>query len=95
LGSETRIVIKKGVEVIGESCFEECKTVLEVCFEPESRLRCIDARAFFGTNLIEITIPSSVEVIGKECFAVCRYLYDVKFEGNVREFGENWFSNDS
>jgi hypothetical protein len=90
-GSETRVVIKKEVEVIGESCFEECKTVLEVCFEPESRLRCIDARAFYETNLIEIAIPGSVELIGKFCFSGGNYLCDVRFEGRFPVFGNKAF----
>jgi hypothetical protein len=93
IGSETRIVIKKEVEVIGDGCFQECETVLEVCFEPESRLRCIDAYAFWETDLTEITIPASVKVIGEGCFANCYFLCDVAFEGEFPESGKRAFWN--
>jgi hypothetical protein len=70
-GSESRIVVKKGVEVIGKYCFDSCRSHCEVLFEDGSRLRSIEYRAFRYCVLKRIVIPAGVEVIGKECFGSC------------------------
>jgi hypothetical protein len=86
-GSESRIVIKKEVEVIGKSAFNYCIRVGEVVFEEGSRLRLIEDYAFYQTGLKRIVIPASVEVVGEFCFGSCFYLHEFAFEreSNLKE----------
>jgi hypothetical protein len=84
LGSESRVLIKKEIEVIDKSCFGLCSFVCEVVFEAESRLRLIDEDAFSTTDLRSIIIPSGVEVIGECCFPGCESLSEVIFEAGSR-----------
>ena len=59
-----------GVEIIGESAFEECKSLQSVNLP--GTLKRIGYRAFaLCESLKSIRIPSSVEEIDTEAFAEC------------------------
>jgi hypothetical protein len=62
-GSESRIVVKKEVEVIGEYCFCQRADLCDVIFENGSELKEIRDQAFLGTFLDEFEIPSKCEVL--------------------------------
>jgi hypothetical protein len=74
------MTIPSSVEVIGDDCFYECKSLCEVTFETGSKLQRIETLAFRETGLKKMTIPSSVEVIGEFCFSSCESLSEVTFE---------------
>jgi hypothetical protein len=80
-------MLPASVEVLGEECFYECRSLSSITFESGSRLSGIEARAFCGTNLIEIVIPVSVEILGEECFPPCRSVISVTFESGSRLLG--------
>jgi hypothetical protein len=88
------IIIPSSVEVLGEKCFYECRSLSLVTFESGSRLSRIEKLAFYRTGLIEIIIPSSVEVLGDGCFYECRSLSSVTFESGskLREVGRDALS---
>jgi hypothetical protein len=92
-GCESQVLIKKEIEVIGEDCFHECKSLYEVIFETGSKLQRIERRAFFWSGLKKMTIPSSVEVIGEYCFESCGSLSEVTFEGSVRGLAKSAFDS--
>jgi hypothetical protein len=53
------IVIPSSVEILGSSCFRECKSLLSISFESNSQLKRIESRAYCGCQLT-IVIPSTV-----------------------------------
>jgi hypothetical protein len=57
------VQIPASVEVLDESCFDECRSLSSVSFETGSRLSRIGEWAFRGTGLVEIVVPSPVEVL--------------------------------
>jgi hypothetical protein len=82
--------------VIGVECFCECKELSIVEFEPLSKLRVIEPRAFRScVSLSLIVIPASVTTIGAECFYDCLALHSVEFEVESRlsTYEANAFSN--
>jgi hypothetical protein len=85
------IDIPATVEEIGDSCFYECRSLTEVNFERDSRLKRIGEFAFAQTAIKTITIPRGVEVIPESCFRGCRFLMEVRFESELREIAESAF----
>jgi hypothetical protein len=88
MGSESRIVVEKEVEVIGEGCFYQHCYVREVVFEKDSKVRRLERKAFYWTGLREVVIPASVEFIGEYCFVQDDFL-NVRFEGQVAVISQN------
>jgi hypothetical protein len=88
-----QIIFPSSIEVLGETCFHDCRALSSVRFESRSRLSRIECPAFFGTGLIEIILPSSVEVLGEKCFYMCGSLSPITFESGsrLREIGEDVF----
>jgi hypothetical protein len=78
------IILPSSIEILGERCFAECRSLSSVTFESGSRLLRIGGGAFGGTGLVEIVIPASVEVLGVGCFSLCRSLSSVRFESGSR-----------
>jgi hypothetical protein len=74
------IRIPSNVEMFGKYCFSECKSLCEVVFESNSKLREIDDLALSSSGIKTIRIPSNVEMFGKHCFSGCKSLYEVVFE---------------
>jgi hypothetical protein len=79
-----RFKVPASVEIIKESCFEGVKSLCELTFEGESRLKRIQKNAFRETSLRSVKIPASVEYIGSFCFYDCKVLSEVTFEPNSR-----------
>jgi hypothetical protein len=96
-GSESRIVVKKEVEVIRKEAFYLLESLCEVLFEEGSRLRLIEDHGFYGSGLREIIIPASVEVIGEYGFYRCRSLRRIIFEegSKLKEIMRGAFSDTS
>jgi hypothetical protein len=77
------IRIPKSVEFVGNSCFDDCKSLIEVIFEEGCHLKGIDEPAFSDSGLKSILIPISVEFVGKNCFFECKSLNEVILTGEV------------
>jgi hypothetical protein len=95
MGSEKKVVIKKGIEVIGQGCFSSCEFLQDVVFEKGTRLRQLEPCGFDGSGLKKVTIPSGVEEVGRCCFFMCEDLREVRFEckdGRVPVLGTDAFS---
>jgi hypothetical protein len=81
----TRICICSSVEVLGESCFADCRHLRIVTFAGDSKLKELRCSAFEGCEkLLAICLPASVEVIGQSCFSGCSSLWDVTFAAESR-----------
>ncbi|MDR1267685.1 MAG: leucine-rich repeat domain-containing protein [Holosporales bacterium] len=75
------IRIPSSVERLGNNTFNGCKALNFVTFEPESKLRAIDAGAFMGClSLSSIFLPRSVQTLGLSVFSGCPALTEVIFE---------------
>jgi hypothetical protein len=51
-------VIPNTVEILGSSCFRECKSLSSILFESHSQLKRIESLSFCGCHL-SIMIPST------------------------------------
>jgi hypothetical protein len=58
-----------------------CKTLLDVTFEEDCKVRVISMDAFYHSGLQSVTIPESVKEIEPGCFCRCLSLYEVTFNG--------------
>jgi hypothetical protein len=79
---------------LGNSCFQECDTVLFVDFGRDSSVSLIDDRAFWRcSRLSSICIPSSVTSLVSLCFHYCGALRTVTFgcDSRLREIGRGVF----
>jgi hypothetical protein len=78
------IVLPSPVQVLGESCSLERKSVSSVTFESTSRLLRIEKWPFIGTGSVEIEIPSSIGALTDECFGQCRLFPSIKFQSESK-----------
>jgi hypothetical protein len=78
------IEIPSSVEVIGEMCFRDCDSLIDVKFEAGSLLGEIRQYAFQYCGFNVIKIPKNVKVIMSHSFENCKSLRKVIFEGEVR-----------
>ncbi len=70
LGEGGDVIIPKGVIIISNQAFYDCKSITSVTI-PDSVTR-IDSEAFWGcTGLTSITIPNSITSIGNVAFGAC------------------------
>lgn len=76
----SEVVISEGVQEVGISAFERCKSLKSVSL-PNSLL-FVDADAFRATSLTEITVPSSVLGVGSGAF-YGNSTQSITFEGNA------------
>jgi hypothetical protein len=93
-GSVLRTIqIPASVEVLCESCFSNCESLISVTFESHSKLQRIEESAFTWSGLRTIQIPASVEVLCKHSFSDCKLLELVTFESNskLREVAKDCF----
>jgi hypothetical protein len=74
------IILPSSVDILGEKCFSEHKSLSSVRFESGSRLSQIEKEAFSETGLVEIILPGSVKILGERCFEKCKTLSSVRFE---------------
>jgi hypothetical protein len=71
-GKELEIIVRKNVEILGKSCFEEWNQLEKVLFENGSKLRTIGRLALCGcTSLRSISIPATVQAIEARAFGNC------------------------
>ena len=98
----TEIYIPDSVEELCDSCFFECTSLSRIIFGPQSSLKRLGQRLFFGIyhsyapRLTEIRIPDRVETIGEECFSSCPLLSQVIFGecSSLKVIGRSAFSGD-
>jgi hypothetical protein len=79
-GSVKSVTIPRTVQILESSCFEDCKFLESVSFEPDSQLVCIKSKAFWCSSLRSITIPLRVEILESRCFSECQSLESIFFE---------------
>jgi hypothetical protein len=61
-GNETVVFIPASIERLDVGCSANCRTLLTVIVESDSKLRCIEGRVFGRcSSLVSICIPSCVE----------------------------------
>jgi hypothetical protein len=95
IGDETTLTISSCIELLCESCFESCTSLVSVMFESGSRLLRIDSWAFRNCgSLKSIVIPESVEIICEGSFQNCSSLARVEFETASRliQIGDDAFA---
>lgn len=81
----SKLVIPRGVSVIGEDAFEDCLKLTSVTI-PDTVLR-IEEYAFYGCkNLASVTIPSSVKRIEEDAFDECTSLKEIQFKGTMAQW---------
>ena len=86
-----QITIPAGVTRIGESAFEECRSLESVTFAGKA-LREIDDWAFYNCHTLKnITIPEGVTSIGKAAFFDCSYLKEITLPSTVQTIADNAF----
>jgi predicted metal-binding protein len=82
--ASSNIEISSDIEIFGSSCFSDCKSLLSISFESNSRLTRIESSAFSKSSLQSIEIPRNVEIVGSSCFSFCKSLSSISFESNSR-----------
>lgn len=84
------IEIPKGVKIIGDLAFSECKNLKSVKL-PEG-LEYIEAGAFMScTNLEEVKLPASLKGIGNAAFVFCKKLKEIKIPEGIKSIDEYAF----
>ena len=87
-----QITIPAGVTRIGESAFEECRSLESVTFAGTA-LRDIDDWAFYNCHsLKKIDLPEGVTSIGKAAFFDCSYLKEITLPSTMQTIADNAFS---
>lgn len=85
------IEIPKGVKIIGDLAFSECKNLKSV--KLHEGLEFIDDGAFMDcASLEEINLPASLKYIGKHAFSFCEKLKEIKLPKGVEAINEYTFS---
>jgi hypothetical protein len=69
---------------MGIGCFYKCKSLSEVKFESNSKLKEIGEFTFYKCGIRSIEIPNNVERIGGGCFFKCCSLCEVIFESGSK-----------
>ena len=86
--------IPQKVYKIGSACFENCKKLECIEFEPNSALIRISARLFQNcAQLTTIELPSRIETLGYNCFQNCTDLTEIKLPTNLQTIGAASFEN--
>jgi hypothetical protein len=88
--SDRCTVVVRGTETISDGCFYRCRSLCEIRFESDSRLKRIGKCAFERACVSKIEIPWSVEEIGENCFRLCISLCEIRFESGsmLKRIGE-------
>ena len=88
---ESKYEIPKGIKIIGDEAFFECKNLEEIKI-PDS-VQLLGDRVFSGCdNLKKINIPDSVQSIGNSAFFKCTNLTEIKILNGVQSIGDSAFS---
>ena len=85
--------IASSVEAINANCYKNCKSLEEVIFTNDSKLRHIGRNAFKKSGLKKIRIPREVETLGDECFEGSTFLAEVisADDSKLRRIGNRTF----
>lgn len=84
------VKIQKGVTMIGQSAFAECKALTAV--EIPEGVVTISSSAFAEcSSLVSVVIPASVTTIGDSAFINCTSLEDVDLKNNKVKLGKYTF----
>lgn len=87
------IALPASLITIGESSFEDCRSLSQVTFAANSSLTTIGNWAFYNCHeLRSLAIPEGVTEIGKAAFFGCTYLKDVTLPASIRAIGDNAFA---
>ena len=86
------VIIPQGVTIIGDSAFEDCRSLRSVAI-PDSVTRIGDAAFGFCQSLANINIPSSVTCIGEHAFSFCESLICIIYKNIVKNTGNIWTSS--
>jgi hypothetical protein len=78
------IGISNNVENVRNHCSCWCKSLYEIVFESNSKLKQIDDYTFFNSGIKIIQIPKNVDNIGKKCFCYCESLCELVFESDSK-----------
>jgi hypothetical protein len=78
------IHIPNSVEVIDESCFMGCASLISVTFESNSRLSRLAKGTFHMCGLLSIHLPGSIEILCESCFALCNSFESITFDSLSR-----------
>ncbi len=89
-GTALTSVNLKNVTSIGNSAFEECKSLSSITMD---KVTVIGSSAFSNTALTSFTVPSGVTKIDSAVFANCSKLSSITFDGAITEIGDNAFQN--
>jgi hypothetical protein len=80
----SKIEIAKNIEILGSSSFSNCKSLLAITFEPDSRLTRIESEVFSSSSLRSIVIPRNVQFIDRSAFPNVKLLSISIESGNER-----------
>ena len=91
IGSETRIILPQGIEIIGENAFMSSE--IESVVVPEG-VEKIEYSGFGGCkSLKSVTLPSSLRVIEGDAFRMCEELKSIVIPEGVTEIGMDAFTS--
>jgi hypothetical protein len=75
------ICIPANVENISDYCFSSWQSLIEVSFEPGSKLTRVELRAFGGCrSLPSLVIPAQLEIMAYDVFLGCTSLSELIFD---------------
>ena len=87
------IALPASLITIGESSFEDCRSLSQVTFAANSSLTTIGNWAFYNCHELQsLAIPEGVTEIGKAAFYGCAYLKNVTLPASVQTIGDNAFA---
>lgn len=85
----TSIFIPASVEIVSESTFNNCRSLIKATFAQNSQLQSIEKYAFNNCiALTEINIPAKLTSIGANAFQFCSMLNKVYFEGSYQDWNK-------
>lgn len=91
-GASGHVAVPKGVKIIREGAFDECRFLTEVTI-PDG-VTTIDALAFFQCTLLKkVVIPNSLTTIGPGAFAYCLSLTQINIPNSVLSIDAGAFSH--
>lgn len=82
INDDDNVIIPDGVESIGSSAFEYCRSLSGNLTLPDS-LKTIGSYCFEESKLRKVFIPDSVESIGRAAFLNCSYINEVRLSNSL------------